>query len=149
MTTSQISHPSWYTKDDDTAWSRVKAAFQRDWQQTEHDFGAKVPDLNQQVGDTVGQATGSKPIPPANTPTPHPSKSASSYRDQDEDNYRYGYAAYRHFVPSSEMDDDDWDVKESIIRDELADQRDWDQRREGIRRGWEYGRLERRRITPK
>ena len=41
------ARPSWYTDEDDTAWSKVKAAFMRDWKQKKHDFGADEPDLNQ------------------------------------------------------------------------------------------------------
>lgn len=149
MTTSNVARPSWYTEKDDTAWTRIKEAFKRDWQQTEHDFGANVPNLQQQVGDTVGQATGSKPIPAGNTPTPHAAKNTSSYQDQDESNYRYGYAAYRHYIPESDVEEDDWEGSESMIRNEWSDQSEWERRRDAIRRGWDYGRLERRRITPK
>lgn len=149
MTTSNVVRPTWYSDADDSAWSRVKEAFRRDWQQTEHDFGADVPDLDQQVRDTVAQATGSKPIPPGNMPTPHAPKSTSSYQDRDEPDYRYGYAAYRHYVPQSDAPDDAWENSEDTIRNKWNNPSEWEQRREAIRRGWDYGRLERRRITPK
>ncbi len=49
---------------------KVKEALKRDWEQTKHDLGKKgAPDLNQDVGDTVKQATGGEPIPPRGVPT--------------------------------------------------------------------------------
>ena len=147
-TETEVVRPNWYTESDDSAWSHIKEAFRRDWQQTEHDFGANASNLNQQIGDTLGQATGSKPIPPGNMPTPHAPK-ASSYHDEDEPNYRYGYAAYRHFVAESEAPDDAWENSEETIRNEWHNPSEWEQRRDAIRRGWDYGRLERQRITPK
>ena len=133
--------PSWYTDEDDTAWSKIKAAFRRDWQQTKHDFGGKEPNLNQQVGDTVSQAAGSKPIPPGNMPTPHASKTSESrvideYREEDEPAYRYGYAAYRHL--GNEWNDD----TEANLRREWGDETEWERRREAIRRGWTFGKIE-------
>ena len=106
MSTTYVKRPSWYTEEDDSAWEKVKEAFRRDWQQTKHDFGSKVPDLNQNVGDTVSQATGSKPIPPANVPTAHPrSGKTDTYNEVDEPAYRYGYAASRRYGTQNEWDD--------------------------------------------
>ena len=89
MTTIQTVRPAWYMDEDDTAWSKVKAAFRRDWQQTKHDFGGNEANLNQQAGDTVAQATGSKSVPPGNAKTPH-SKNGKidAYYDEDEPAYR-------------------------------------------------------------
>ena len=133
--------PSWYTSEDDTAWEKVKSAFRRDWQQTKHDFGGKEPNLNQQVGDTVAQATGSKPIPPGNAPTPHPSANkADAYNDADEPAYRYGYAASRHYGA-----DEDWsDETEAMLQNDWSDQSEWERHREAVRRGWTFGKLQRR-----
>jgi len=145
--------PSWYTDEDDTAWSKVKAAFRRDWDQTKHDFGGKAPDLNQQATDTIAQATGSKPIPPGNVPTPHPNKqrtvdpsipeTTDRYREEDEPAYRYGYAASRHLG-------DEWDDGiEADLRREWGDETEWERRRDAIRRGWTYGQMERHRTLPR
>ena len=39
------------------------------WEQTKNDFNKESGrDLNQDIGDTVGQATGKKPIPPRSMP---------------------------------------------------------------------------------
>ena len=134
MTTVHAVRPSWYTDEDDTAWAKVKAAFRRDWKQTKHDFGGNEPNLNQQVGDTIAQATGSAVIPPGNVKTPH-SKDGhlDAYNEDDEPAYQYGYAASRHF-------DSDWDqATESKLRKDW-DATEWERRREAIRRGWTYGK---------
>lgn len=134
MTTLNEVRPAWYTKDDDSAWERIKAAFRRDWQQTKHDFGGDEPDLNQQVGDTVSQATGSKPIPPANTKTQHVDETGNVYTENDEPAYKYGYAAYRHFGNECDWCDD----TESRLRSDWADDEDWARRRCAVKRGWQY-----------
>lgn len=49
--------------------SKVKEALKRDLEQTKHDFNKKKGvDLNQDVGDTLKQATGNEPIPPPFVP---------------------------------------------------------------------------------
>ncbi|MDB5345274.1 MAG: hypothetical protein JWP89_3651 [Schlesneria sp.] len=138
MATVQPVRPAWYTEEDDTAWSKVKAAFQRDWTQTKHDMGGNEPNLDQQVGDTISQATGSKPIPPGNAKTPHnKTGQLEAYNDADEPAYRYGYAASRHYA------DREWDdTTESEMQAEWADKNEWERRREAIRRGWLYHRNE-------
>ena len=108
MATMEQVRPAWYTEEDDTAWNRIKAAFRRDWRQTQHDFGGSEPNLNQQVGDTLSQAAGSKPIPPANAQTPHPQD--PSYNEDDEHAYKYGYAAYRHYGRNSQWSERSCDV---------------------------------------
>jgi hypothetical protein len=47
---------------------KVKEALKRDWEQTKHDLTRKGVDLNQDVADTVKQATGKEPIPPPFVP---------------------------------------------------------------------------------
>ncbi len=49
--------------------STAGEALHRDWEQTKHDFNkTKGEQLNQDVGDTLGQAAGKKPIPPEGVP---------------------------------------------------------------------------------
>ena len=44
-------------------------ALKRDWEQTKHDFNKDAGrELNQDVGDTIGQAVGKKPVPPRSVP---------------------------------------------------------------------------------
>ena len=61
---NQYKNPTWWTNENDSAWERTKAAFKRDWDQTKHDMGGKQPDTDQQVSDTVKQASGKEIIPP-------------------------------------------------------------------------------------
>lgn len=138
MATGQAVRPAWYSDEDDTAWSKIKAAFQRDWTQTKHDFGGNEPNLDQQVGDTISQAAGSKPIPPGNAKTPHNKTGhLDAYNEEDEPAYRYGYAASRHYS------DREWDdATEEEMQTEWGDKSEWERRREAIRRGWLYGRNE-------
>jgi len=138
MATTELRRPSWYTDEDDGAWTKIKAAFRRDWQQTKHDFGGKQPDLNQRAGDTMSQAAGRKPIPPDNAKTSHPDETAAEvYDEADEPAYRFGYAASRHFPG-------DWDdrMEETLRADYGGDETEWERRHGAIRRAWNYGRRE-------
>ena len=50
---------------------KAKEALRRDWEQTKHDFNKKKgEELNQDVGDTLKQATGGEPVPPRGVPNP-------------------------------------------------------------------------------
>ena len=74
------NRPSWYTNDHDNAWERVKGAFRNDWEQTKHDFGVdSARDLDQDVGDTVRQATGADDF------------------ERHEPAFRFGHAAQRQY----------------------------------------------------
>lgn len=49
---------------------KLKEALKRDWEQTKHDFNKKSgQELNQDVDDTVKQATGAEPVPPRGVPS--------------------------------------------------------------------------------
>ena len=49
----------------------VKDALKRDWEQTKHDLpGMEGKDLDQDVDDTVKQATGKEEPPPEDVPNP-------------------------------------------------------------------------------
>lgn len=139
MAATTPGRPSWYSSEDDTAWEKVKAAFRRDWQQTKHDFGGNTPNLNQQLTDTVSQAAGSKPIPPANVKTPHSADNKlDAYTENDEPAYRYGYAASRHYGMERDWDDQ----TEKQLRKDWGDETEWERRRNAIRRGWVFGKNE-------
>lgn len=64
--------PAWWNTEHATAWEGVKAALQRDWEQTKADFsgGKQGTDVNQDAGDTLAQALGREPIPPNTVPNP-------------------------------------------------------------------------------
>lgn len=124
----QKRNPKWWTKEYDTAWDRVKAAFKRDWDQTKHDFGANRPDTNQNVGDTVKQASGKQPIPPRGVPA----------YEETEDAYRFGYGARSYYRQRYA----NWNnqLETQLEQDwlETYNDRDWARYRDSIRRGWDY-----------
>jgi hypothetical protein len=121
MATYTRQKPRWWKADYDSAWDRIKAAFRRDWEQTKHDFGGDEPDLNQDVPDTVGQAMGTRPIPPEGVPN----------FEENEPAYRFGYGARRNYGDAT------WDpALEKKLRADWGD--DWDRFRPAVRRGWEY-----------
>lgn len=64
--------PPWWLPEHQSAWDRVKAAFRRDWEQTKANLsrGRQGVDLNQNIGDTVGQVLGNTTIPEAGVPNP-------------------------------------------------------------------------------
>ncbi len=62
--------PGWWTEKHTSNWDHVKAALERDWEQTKADFSTSSGEkLNQNVADTVKQAVGSAPIPPLDVKT--------------------------------------------------------------------------------
>jgi hypothetical protein len=121
-------NPKWWNKEHDSAWDRVKTAFKRDWDQTKHDFGGNEPDTNQDVDDTVKQASGKQPIPPRGQPT----------YEEVEDAYRFGYGARAQYGKQySNWNDQLESQLQTDWRDTYTD-REWQQYRNSIRRGWDY-----------
>ncbi|HEX3797585.1 MAG TPA: hypothetical protein VH413_02695 [Verrucomicrobiae bacterium] len=122
------SNPSWWTKDNDSSWDRVKAAFERDWDQTKHDMGGKQPNTNQQVKDTVKQASGKEAIPPRGTPV----------YEEVEPAYRFGYGARAHYGKKYSK----WnsDLEKELKRDwsNTYKDRSWETDAEYIQSGWDY-----------
>ena len=122
----KYKNPNWWTSENDSAWDRVKKAFQRDWDQTKHDLGANEPDTNQDVDNTVKQAAGKEPIPPRRQPT----------YEELEPAYRFGYGAKSKYG----RDYTDWDdqLETTLKRDwETIDptrKQTWMQDRAAIRR---------------
>jgi hypothetical protein len=84
---SSYKNPNWWTKENDSAWDRVKLAVKRDWDQTKHDLGGKEPETNQNVSRTVKQAAGKEPIPPRGQPT----------YEELEPAHRFGYGARSYY----------------------------------------------------
>lgn len=125
-----LPNPNWWDQTYESAWERVKAAFVRDWDQTQHDLGNSVPDTHQNIPHTLAQAMGKEPIPP---------RGVATYEDA-EAGYRFGYGARRYYGKSVH----EWDnqVEERLRKDwqELTahPERSWDRYREAIRRGWNH-----------
>ena len=124
----QSKNPKWWNEQHQSAWDRVKAAFKRDWDQTQHDLGGKKPDTEQDLDDTVKQAAGKQPIPP---------RGQRTYED-DEDAYRFGHSARAHYRIYKDWDDN---VEAQLRHDwehTYAD-RHWNEYRNSIRIGWDRG----------
>ena|SRR5437660_4774694 len=121
-------NPKWWNSEHESSWTKVKAAFKRDWDQTKHDFGDKEPDTDQNIGDTVKQATGKQPIPPRGQPT----------YEEAEDAYRFGYGARAQYGTTYPAWNDQLEIRLRQDWDETYSDRRWDQHRSAIRRGWDY-----------
>lgn len=118
-------NPSWWSQDHDSSWEKVKTSFQRDWDQTKHDFGANKPDLNQDVPDTVKQATGNEYIPPANV----------ANFEFEEPGLRFGYGAWKQY--GSKYPKWNNDLETTLINDWPKDD-SWKRYSFAVRRGYEY-----------
>jgi len=112
-----MNKPSWYTDEHDMGWNRVKAAFANDWEQTKHDFGSKTArDLDQDVNDTVKQATGTEDA-----------------FSKHENGFRFGYAANRNF--RSQFPKWNSDLEKKLSQDYGPD---FNRDRDDIRRAYEF-----------
>jgi len=121
------SNPKWWTEQHDSSWERVKAAFKRDWDQTKHDLGGKRPDTDQDVDNTVRQATGKEAIPPRGQPT---------FEDY-EPAYKFGYGARSMYGQKHTQ----WNNEvQNQLRKDWDDDEEWDSNLPYIRKGWEYQR---------
>ena len=121
-------HPSWWKKDFDSTWDRVKAAFKRDWAQTTGE------ELNQDAGDTLKQAAGKEPIPPKHVA--NPPDSDAKWEDV-EDAFRFGHGARSHYGDRHP----EWnDELESELRrdwDTFGSDQKWEARSRHVRRGYD------------
>ncbi len=169
MVTTKTNNPRWWGDTHTSGWERVKDALHRDWEQTKSDFtgGKKGKDLNQDVGDTVGQALGNKPIPPDDVPNPLDAddvrkaaraqeRAALKLDDETERGVkrtgtppevmlwedaqlpmRFGHGAGSHYAS-------DWDdtLEPQLRKDweESYPDQSWDEARELARRGWNHAR---------
>lgn len=123
--------PAWWSSKHDSTWDRVKAALKRDWEQTKNDFSKHGKDLDQGAGDTVKQAVGKEPIPPADQPNP------SRWEDH-EPAYRYGVGAREQYA----KDHPSWDGKlEQRLSDDwtsLKNGRTWEEVKTSVRQAWDH-----------
>lgn len=109
--------PTWQTKETDSTWERVKAAFANDWEQTKADFGSKTArDMDQDVDDTLKQMAGSD--------------DAFENREQA---FRFGHAAQLHYKKKYPKWNDELDAS---LRRDYGDRFDAD--RPYIRHAYEY-----------
>ncbi|MGI9012828.1 MAG: hypothetical protein ACR2GY_01100 [Phycisphaerales bacterium] len=108
-------------KEDLSAWDRVKKAFANDWEQTKADFGVgEARDMDQDVDDTLKQATGS-----------------DNAFENHEQAFRFGYASQqRHKSQYATWNDD----LEKQLRQDYEGDFDADKRH--IRHAYEYDRYD-------
>ena len=124
---SQYLNPKWWTKDYDSRWERVKAAFKRDWDQTKHDLGGNSPETKQNVNDTVKQASGNQPIPPRGEPV----------YEKAEPAFRFGYGARCHYGKKYSKWTDE--LEKELRRDwEETQTGDWESHARYIRTAWNH-----------
>lgn len=84
LTPNMTGTPRWWTDQHTSGWEKVKLAFQRDWEQTKADFSMDGGrELNQGVGDTIAQATGTQPIPPLDVKT-HPTDPKDALKAEEK-----------------------------------------------------------------
>jgi hypothetical protein len=127
---NNYKNPTWWNQEQDSAWDRVKAAFKRDLDQTKHDMGGHKPDTNQNVKDTVKQASGTEAIPPR----------GQAVYEKAEPAYRFGYGARAHYGKKYSA----WnaDLENELKRDWTASNPDpaydWGFYGPHVRSGWDY-----------
>jgi hypothetical protein len=125
---SNYKNPTWWTAENDSTWDRTKVAFKRDWDQTKHDLGAKQPNTDQQITDTVKQAAGKEAIPPRGMPT----------YEKAEPAYRFGFGARIHYGKTFSH----WNthLENELKRDwqTTNPDRNWNDDREYIQNAWNY-----------
>lgn len=137
--------PAWWKEETHgSAWDRVKEALHRDWEQTKKDFHLGGHELNQDVKDTVRQATGKQGIPP--NEGINPPKVIGDW-DDVELPMGYGYSARQEYGASHTEWDEDLEQK---LSNEWERNMDGDNRRRPfhevkdlVREGYERARSNR------
>jgi len=116
------NRPTWYTNEHDDQWGRVRSAFRKDWEQTKHDFGSdKAPDLGQDAGDTIREAT---------TGT---TKAVERGFEEHEPAFRFGHAAQRNYQSKYPTWNNDLETQ---LRKDYGN--DFDRDRNDIRKAYDY-----------
>ncbi|HVH44275.1 MAG TPA: hypothetical protein VM925_18110 [Labilithrix sp.] len=142
--------PKWWTKEHGSSWERVKEAMKRDWEQTKNDLHMGGRDLDQDVDDTVKQATGKDVIPPRSQPNAPGGTDAKSVSgrgnlswDDAEVPLAYGYGARQNYGSQH----NEWDDRlEGTLKSEWESSstggmhRKWDEVKNLVRRGYDRAR---------
>ena len=128
----QYKNPTWWTKDNDSAWERTKEAFKRDWDQTKHDFGGKQPDTDQNVKDTVKLSRRQCQHPSRRAACTHLRRSGNSvlrFRlTRLRRHYRDKYSKWNPEVENRLKED--WTSANPDAN--------WDTDRDAVQRAWDY-----------
>ncbi|MDP3498948.1 MAG: hypothetical protein Q8S33_01395 [Myxococcales bacterium] len=132
----QSWRPAYWNKEHGSAWSRVREAFSRDWEQTKNDLTGKGPDLKQDVPDTVKQAAGTEPIPPKGQPNAETdTESKGSWQDA-EPGVRYGFGARQQYGKDSPAWDETLEKKLESEWDEEKTGKPFSAVNRFVREGW-------------
>jgi hypothetical protein len=133
-----MQNPNWWTDKHESAWSRVKSALKRDWEQTKADFTKKDKrvDLDQGAGDTVKQMAGKEAIPPAGVANPPNPKDAKAWETIEQD-YRYGVGARAQYGSEHDRWDEQLEGKLASDWESMNTPRPWDEAKPNVRRAWE------------
>ena len=122
--TAASTNPRWWREDHTSAWTRIKEAMRRDWEQTKHDFSKKAgAELNQDVGDTLKQMAGKEPVGDWNSVEPA---------------MRFGYGAGHNYKDDAEFNAREKDLERDW--NDMKPSRPWAESRDYVRRGWEWSR---------
>ncbi|AKT44039.1 hypothetical protein [Chondromyces crocatus] len=126
------SDPKWWNDETTSGWTRVKEALHRDWEQTKADFSKHGgQELDQNVKDTVKQATGQQPIPPPGVP--------NTDWEHEEQGLRYGWGAAGHYRDHAEWNEG-VESKLKTEWEDLKNGRTWEEIKASARRGWDAAR---------
>ncbi len=137
-TENQWNAPYWNTEKHGNAWDRMKEALKRDWEQTKADVSSGGKELNQQVSDTVKQATGAEVIPGPNTPNPSTGKDTKGNWTDVEPAFRYGMGAHEQYSNSYQTWNDDLETKLSSEWDEKKTGKPFKDVKPYVRRAWDF-----------
>lgn len=125
-------HPKWWNETTHgDAWTRVKDALKRDWEQTKADVSSGGKELNQGVGDTIKQAAGSEAIPPGNQPNTNINTNKTDKPrswDDVQAPIAYGFGARQQYGK-------DYNTWNEGLETKLKSE--WEQGREATRQGWD------------
>jgi hypothetical protein len=122
--------PKWWTEKHASQWENLKTALERDWEQTKADLHLGGHELKQKLTDTLKQAAGAEPAPPASVPNSVGTTKGSDLTwDYAEPPLRYGVGAREQYgAKHAQWNDDlettlknDWETSESSAKAKWED----------------------------
>jgi hypothetical protein len=131
-------HPSWWKEEvHGSSWSNIREAMRRDWEQTKKDLHVGGHEMNQNLRDTVKQATGKEALPRSDQP--NPPKVIGDWSEV-ESPMSYGYGARARYGAEHPQ----WnDTLESKLKSDWESgrqqtHREWNDVKRWVRHGYEY-----------
>ena len=129
-----VTEPAWWKDEHSSSWDRAKEALRRDWEQTKADLSDGGQELNQTAGDTLRQASGKEPIPPAGFANPNHSAHDRSWSNA-EPALRYGHGARQYYSERDWNDDLEQELRADWNRS--GNESSWEKVKVHVRRGWD------------